>query len=353
MNNTNPYSKIFGKIPTENILRSSVIDKIFGEFSSDNPESTIYILTGIRGSGKTVTLTEIVEITQKCDEWICIEINSSANDMLKALAAQLYMHKPIFDLLTRSKINFSVLGLGVEIKGEPPITDYATAVEKMLKSAKELGMKVLVTIDELTATDASKEFMKQFQIYLRHDLPIYLVATGLNRDFEKMRNADGMTFLYRAPKINLAPLDKIAIADSYEKHLKVSRNTALSMAKFTQGYSFGFQTLGYICSESKLAFNDPIVLKQFDHEMYEKVYSKVWSETSKLEKEYMNGIANADSSKIEDIRTLLGIDNNHFSPVRRKLLEQGLVQTPSNGYLVFALPRFREFVKEMYILDDR
>lgn len=352
MNRNNPYSKIFGKIPAENITRSSVIDKIYGEFNCENPESSIYVLTGIRGSGKTVTLTEIVNAAQKNRGWICIEINSSARDMLKTLAAQLYAQKPIFNLLARAKVNFSVLGLGVEFNGEPPIMDYATAVEMMLKSSKDLGMKVLVTIDELTTTDASKEFIKQFQIYLRHDLPIFLVATGLNKDFEKMRNSDGMTFLYRAPKINLDPLDKIAIADSYEKNLDVSRAIAISMAKFSLGYSFGFQIIGYICSESKLPFDDPAVLKQFDHEMYEKVYSKVWSETTKQEKEYLNAIALAKSSKIEDIRKVLDVDNNHFNPVRRKLLDQGLVVSPNNGYLAFSLPRFGEFVKEMYLMEN-
>ena len=152
---------------------------------------------------------------------------------------------PIFDLVSRAKVNFSALGLGVEIKGEPPITEYASAVEKILEKIKLQDKKVLVTIDEMVTSDATKEFFKQFQIYIRKDLPIFLVATGLQKDFEKMKNTEGMTFLYRAPRINLKPLDKIAIADSYEKNLEITREEALKMAKFSGGYSFGFQALGY------------------------------------------------------------------------------------------------------------
>ena len=347
----NPYSKIFGKKPVENISRSFIIDKIYGEFNSDNPESSIYVLTGLRGSGKTVALTEIVEVFQKNDDWICIEINSSSSDMLKNLAAQLYAKKPLYDLLTRAKVNLSVLGLGVEIKGEPPITDYATAVELILKNAESLGMKVLITIDEIVTTDATKEFIKQFQIYIRHNLPIYLVTTGLPKDFEKLKNTEGMTFLYRAPRIHMDPLDKIAIANSYERNLKISREEALKMAKFSEGYSFAFQILGYLCKELKLPYTNNLVLQQFDHEMYEKVYIKVWSETSKQEKEYLNGIANAESTKIEDIRKYLNTDSNHFSPVRKRLIDQGIVVSQSNGHLTFALPRFKEFVKEMYMME--
>lgn len=350
MKKINPYSKIFGKIPKENIARISIIERVCEEFGSDNPESQIYVLTGIRGSGKTVTLTEICESIQKEDNWICVEINSSSYDMLKNLASQLYAQKPVYNLITRSKINFSFLGLGVEIKGEPPITDYATAVEIMLKNIKKTGMKVLVTIDEMVTSEATKEFIKQFQIYIRHNLPIYLVTTGLPKDFEKMKNTEGMTFMYRAPRIQLESLDKIEIANSYEQNLKIAREKALEMARFSEGYSFGFQTLGYICAESGLPYSNPLVLRQFDHEMYEKVYIKVWSETSKQEKEFISGIANAESSKVEDIRNYLGVDSNHFNPVRKKLIDQGIVISPSRGYLVFTLPRFREFVRDIYTL---
>ena len=113
----NPYSKIFGKIPRENISRTSIIDTIVGEFNSKTPESMIYVLTGIRGSGKTVTLTELVNVMETDPAWFCVEINSSSKDLLKSLASQLYAKRPIFDLVSRAKVNFSALGLGVEIKG--------------------------------------------------------------------------------------------------------------------------------------------------------------------------------------------------------------------------------------------
>ncbi|MDO4939415.1 MAG: ATP-binding protein [Lachnospiraceae bacterium] len=348
----NPYSKIFGKIPRENISRTSITDTIIDDFNSESPESMIYVLTGIRGSGKTVTLTEIVNAMESNPDWLCIEINSSSKDLLKSLASQLYAKRPIFDLISRAKINFSALGLGVEIKGEPPITDYASAVEIILEKVKLQSKKVLVTIDEMVTSEATKEFFKQFQIYIRKDLPIFLVATGLQKDFEKMKNAEGMTFLYRAPRIKLRSLDKIAIADSYERNLEISREKALEMAKFSGGYSFGFQALGYICAEEEASYMEPRIMQRFDHEMREKVYYKVWEETSKKEKEYLNGMACAKSAKVEDIRNYLNVDNNHFNPVRKKLIEEGIVHSPSNGYLVFALPRFGEFVKEMYIIEE-
>ena len=345
----NPYTKTFGKEPPENIPRSDIIDKICDEFESENPESPIYILTGIRGCGKTVTMTGLVSEIRQDSSWICVEINSSSDDMLKSMAAQLYSQKSVFTIISRAKINLSVLGLGIEYQGEPPVTDYATAVSRILEQLKKAGKKVLVTLDEIIVSRAAKEFIKQFQIYIRNDLPIFMVVTGIYRSVEEISNAQGMTFLYRAPRIPVEPLDKIAVANSYEKQLGVSRTCAIDMARLSRGYSFGFQVLGYLCFETGKPYTE--ILQQFDHEMYEKVYRKVWTETSRKEKEVMNAVACAGSSRVKAIRAVLHMETNQFNPVRRRLIDQGIVVSESDGYLSFALPRFPEFVREMYLLD--
>lgn len=176
------------------------------------------------------------------------------------------------------------------------------------------------------------------------------MVAGIYKSIEEISNAQGMTFLYRAPRIYLEPLDKIAVANSYQRHLKVTRRQAIEMSALTKGYSFGFQVLGYLCYESGKAYQD--VLEKFDHEMYEKAYRLIWKETSKKEKELLNAIATAKSSRVRDIREVIHMGTNQFNPMRRKLLNQGIVGSESDGYLTFALPRFAEFAREMYLLDQ-
>ena len=55
----NPYVISFGRIPTQYISRSLLIDNIIETLESDVVEEQAFKLTGIRGTGKTVTLTAI------------------------------------------------------------------------------------------------------------------------------------------------------------------------------------------------------------------------------------------------------------------------------------------------------
>ena len=55
----NPFNINFGKEPNSIISRGNELNEIYESFSSDNPFSNVFILTGIRGSGKTVAMTNI------------------------------------------------------------------------------------------------------------------------------------------------------------------------------------------------------------------------------------------------------------------------------------------------------
>lgn len=50
----NPFTIAFGKEPYTIVSRDNDLKEIYSSFSSDHPESDVYILTGIRESGKTV-----------------------------------------------------------------------------------------------------------------------------------------------------------------------------------------------------------------------------------------------------------------------------------------------------------
>ena len=55
----NPYTLLFGKEPSQMISRTVEITSVLESFqNAENPQQ-VYILTGVRGSGKTVMMTEI------------------------------------------------------------------------------------------------------------------------------------------------------------------------------------------------------------------------------------------------------------------------------------------------------
>ncbi len=84
----NPFSLSFGKEPLNVISREKQINDIVEAFSSDNPEFQVCMLTGVRGSGKTVMMTGIYSEIKKDKNWIATEISPEI-DMINAWAAEL------------------------------------------------------------------------------------------------------------------------------------------------------------------------------------------------------------------------------------------------------------------------
>ena len=69
--------------------------------------------------------------------------------------------------------------------------------------------------------------------------------TGLYENINNLQNEKNLTFLYRAPKIELKPLNIRRIANNYKANFNLSDEDANHMAALTNGYPFAFQVLGY------------------------------------------------------------------------------------------------------------
>ena len=166
--------------------------------------------------------------------------------------------------------------------------------------------------------------------------------TGLYENIYDLQNEKSLTFLYRAPKIELKPLSIPLIMQKYKEIFALQNEQALAMAKLTEGYPFAYQVLGYLCFKNKTSFDK--VLFEFDSYLEEYVYEKIWSETSSMDKEIMSAMAKSASTKVASIREIAKLDSNIFNVYRKRLLKKGVVRTPNYGHLAFTLPRFREFV---------
>ena len=205
-------------------------------------------------------LTEINKTFRAEEDWIVIDL-SPERDLLQSFAANLSNYPSLSEVFREAKINLSFLGLGVEIEGVSPITDLNVAVTRMLEKIKKKHKRVLVTIDEAVCNDTMKEFVSLFQIYMRQDLPVFLLMTGLYENIYELQNEKTLTFLYRAPKIELRPLNIGMIAEKYKSIFELTDEEATEMAKETRGYPFAFQVLGYLCFKHNTGWHN--VLPEF------------------------------------------------------------------------------------------
>jgi len=179
---------------------------------------------------------------------------------------------------------------------------------------------------------------------LRHDLPVFLIMTGLYENINRLQNEDNLTFLYRAPKIYLEALNIFRISDSYQKSLGLNSEQALELAKATKGYPFAYQVFGYFTYEKKGDYTavTPDVRQYLD----EYVYDKMWSELTEKEIRLLSAMSEQDLTDVSKIKEHLDMKPNEFSVYRDRLIKKGLLISKIRGKIEFALPFWGDYIRE-------
>lgn len=345
----NPFTLSFGKRPVQYISRISQTNQIIDSFRAEVPSNQIFMITGVRGSGKTVMMTNIAREMRQSKEWIVLELNPT-RDLLQSLAARIYSLPEMHDRFIKAKLDFSAFGLGVSIENSAPVSDIENVIECMLEQIKESGKRLLITIDEVVKSEQIKIFASSFQIFLCQDYPIYLLMTGLYENLYELQNDKSLTFLYRAPKVLLEPLNYTAVRNHYRDIFRIDMETASIMTSLTKGYPFAFQVLGYLYWENRGVKSIEEILPEYDQYLEEYVYSKIWTELSEVDKKLLAELAVCEDNRVKTLRDHLDMKSEQFSVYRERLKRKGVIDTKEYGKISMALPRFDEFVKTRLFL---
>ena len=340
----NPFTLSFGKKPLQYISRLSQTQQILETFQAPVPSNQIFMITGVRGSGKTVMMTNIAHELKADDSWIVIELNPT-RDLLQSLAAKIYSLPEMHARFLNARLDFSAFGLGLSVENAAPATDIENVLELMLDQIKESGKRLLITIDEVTCSEYIRIFVSSFQIFLRQEQPIFLLMTGLYENLYDLQNDKSLTFLYRAPKLLLEPLNYTAVRNHYMKIFNIDTESASKMTSLTKGYPFAFQVLGYLYWENRSTKNIDEILPEYDQYLEEYVYSKIWSELSEQDQRILLSISPDDGLKVKELRTRLQMSSELFSVYRDRLRRKGVIDTHEYGKVTFSLPRFSNFVE--------
>ena len=339
----NPFTLMFGITTSSKISRSENIEKIQNAFLNENGMYS-YLITGIRGTGKTVLLRTLEEIIEKTPNWIVLKINPQKNiisEIYDCLIQRDYMANEA------SKCNLSLnLGqpplIGEDDKNNNPEIVIANILEKL----KTFGLKILITIDEVNNTSEFKKFINYYQIIISKRLPMYLLMTASNENAIDLINDKASAFLTRIPKIVLEPLDLNIIASEYQSKLNVSLKTSIELAKLTNGYAFAYQVLGYLFYESGAKEITTDSISKYEKYLWNNGYAKFWKDLSNKDREFLIALSKTTNGIKKDILDYLE-SKDSYPVYRERLLEKGLIYSPSYGCLNFVLPRFKEFIQLM------
>jgi len=71
-------------------------------------------------------------------------------------------------------------------------------------------------------------------------------------------------------------------------------------------------------------------------------YKKNWTELTKKEQDIVLSLDDHKSMKASDICTATGMSNSLFSQYRKKLIDKGILTSPSYGYVELTLLRLHK-----------
>lgn len=339
----NPYTITFGKEPQQQIPRIVQSTEILQSFREEKPSKQVYMITGVRGSGKTVFMSGIAKALKADKDWIVVDLTPD-EDMLIELLAALSSESKLAEIFKAAKINLSFWGFGLQIDGTTPITSTKVALTQMLEALKKQNKRVLITVDEAVSNAQMKQFASAYQSFVRADLPVFLLMTGLYENINELQNEKTLTFLYRTPRIDLQPLSLAMIARNYQTVFEIDAGEATEMADKTKGYPFAFQVLGYFSWEDRGHPN--VIDEEYQQYLFEFVYQKMWAELSPKDRVVAGGIAKSKEGKVSEVKEILSMDQYDFNPYRNRLIKKGIIEGKTWGEVHFTLPLFKEFVQE-------
>ncbi len=348
----NPFITTFSKNPETSYIYTEKTNGILSDFSYENPSDSVYKITGVRGSGKTVILAKIEEELRKEEMskkgWLVFDINPT-RDFLNQIASML-VEEGFGKNRSKNKsfnVSASVLGTGagIGISSDDAFFDIGVEIEAMLKQVQKKNMKVLIGIDEVSKTKEMIQFASEFGKWLRANYPVYLVCTGLYENIMEVSNVKNLTFFRRAVTVQTEPLNEVRMSEMYRRLLSIDLQEAKKLAKTTKGYAYAFQELGSLYFKKKKEENLEDLIPALKSELFAYSYVKIWEEFTDADRFLVKLLTKKVEYKREEVLKLMGEKSGNYSMYRDRLLKRGIIKS-RQAYISFTLPFFADYIKE-------
>lgn len=338
-------------------IDTHAIDEIIANFESKESAKYVYKIVGLRGSGKSVEYSMVMDYFNKKEKWLVYSLSAAGNP-IKSLLASLSL-EPFSDsdvvtttLTTEGEISGKALiGEGAVSTSISKITTkntefYSdeTALRTMIKRAKQSKVRILVGIDDIAKTDEMVQFLSVLgSIVLEKDNNVYLICTGLTKNIEDFTKEPHLSFFVRNESIEIEGLNLHDIAYEYQQLLDVSQAESIELAKFTKGYAFAYQVLGEIYYKKTKEDDWESLMSRFD-KVIGTQYDLIWNSLTKTEQELVIIITQSETGKVSEIQEKMN-NPKGFTSLRDRLIKKHVVSSVIRGYVSINLPRFKEYVE--------
>lgn len=359
----NPFKPTAGAEPPVLVGRERVVqDFCDGIEEGVGAPARLMRITGPRGSGKTVLLTELGDVA-KTYGWTVIDVVASGN-LTDKIRRALRGCSPRADVSLRANLGLiSAQADFVEPIDQPDIREVLTEAATRL-TAKGNGL--LVTVDEIQdgSEDEIRELAVAVQHLIRERQNIAFAFAGITTGVMNLINGRSLTFLRRAKAEELAAIPVAEVADSFEKTFSqkgIDASDALinKMASATQGYAYLIQLVGYgVFAEAKRHASESLTVTEKDcdngiarayRDFDDAVLLPALDELPQRAIEYLLAMTqDEEKSGTGTIARRMGLEPTQLTATRRLLIGRQVIEAPSRGLVRFAIPRLRE-----YLVDNR
>ena len=352
----NPFTHTPGRVGDANIT-TTLEEKIYENFMYPQPSESVYKITGIRGSGKTVIFGNILRHYRtkemKADGWRVYDL-SAARNHISTLISYLLLEPEVKKALLAEKTNLSVsiplvgINAGIDIKTE---YDDEVRLEQLIGIMVREKKKIIIGIDDIAKTDATTEFCSVFAKLIRNTMedeiaapwPVYLICSGVYQNFYALGEVPYLTFFKRAAVLKTEPFPIPAMAVKYEDIAQMDEEEAISFAKMTRGFAYAYQVFGSAYFEHRDK-GEEYVLKQAKSELFSQCYEKIWKELPDGEREILKTVSTGPKKRKEVLEELKGKGGYQVNSTALK--KMGLLVDSSEAYgrAEITLPFFGEYI---------
>lgn len=364
----NPFKPTAGAEPPVLAGRKKVIDD-FTDGLTEGPGAPgrLMRISGPRGSGKTVLLTELGDIA-KDKGWVVVD-ETAGKGLVDRITERLVRQLPEANASMDIDLGFVKAHAGVS--SGTGGSDIRTVLDE---AAGRIGKKgVLVTVDEVQDADKGEmaAISQAVQHLIREKKDVAFVFAGLTMGVADFINGEAMTFLRRAKAEQLKSIPDDDVAAAFEKTfgdsgMPIAGNALSAAVAATGGYAYMVQLVGYnVWKVARRHFGESPAVAMEDvregvemamGDYVEAVIEPALSRLSKRAMSYLVEMSGSDGpSSTGCVAKSLGVPAQSLSNVRASLIAKQVIEpTEARGYVDFAIPWMREYVGDHAVeLMDR
>ena len=383
---TNPFRPGAGRRPPVLAGRQDLLDAfdVVVRRSEELGEGDrSWVLTGLRGVGKTVILNELLARVSSRG-WITAKVEAGpAADLPVALSQALVRGmrtatgrhpEPrltrLLGVFRAFSLRFDPAGLSVGVDIDPIrgiadsgrfADDLAALFEVLGETSRSLGVGTLILIDELQQAQSPELGALNTAVHQigQVDVPAPVIVVGAGLPSLPAQVARATSYAERLYAFHtVGPLDDWAAVQALTEPTRALgvewHPDALAQAvESARGYAYLLQTIGKHVWD--LAASNPISVDDVQtgliaarREVDDGLYRSRWDRATSAQRDVLRALAElgVGAAPVADVARAAGRERtSDINTSRTQLIQKGLLYAPERGFLAFTVPGMDEFVQ--------